>query len=113
MKIKAILILTALAVIFSLRAGFVYGTAEDVEFTITKTERVTTGSGDSLSSKYLIFTDGETFKNTDSLWYWKFNSSDLYGSMKPGTTYTAQAYGFRVPFLSWYRNVVHVREVAP
>lgn len=90
-----------------LSAWFVYGTAETVTVTVTKTERITTGSGDSMSSKYLVFTSGETFENSDCLWYGKFNSSDFQGRLTPGT-YSMKVYGWRIPFLSSYRNIVEV-----
>ena len=69
-------------------------------------ERIVTGSGDQQESKYLIFTDAETFENTDSLLAMKFNSSDLYGSIKEGATCDFTVTGWRVPLLSWYRNIL-------
>ena len=62
-------------------------------------------------SKYLIFTDKETFENTDSLLEWKFNSSDVYGKIEKDQTYEFTVYGFRIPVLSIYRNVVDVKPV--
>lgn len=87
---------------------FVFSTTETVIVTVTRTERVTSGSGDSISHKYLVFTGSETFENTDSWWYLKWNSSDVQGMLKDGETYEMTVYGWRVPFLSAYRNVVDV-----
>lgn len=56
--------------------------------------------------KYLIFTDAETFENVDTWMALKFNSSDVYGKIRPGATCDLRVYGFRVPYLSWYRNIV-------
>jgi Protein of unknown function (DUF1523) len=81
-----------------------YGTDRDVTFTVNKTERVMSKDGN--SSKYLIFTDKGVFENTDTFWYWKFNSSDIYGDMRNGNTYTAHVYGWRIQFLSMYPNVI-------
>lgn len=86
---------------------YAYGTKDTVVARVTKTERVTTGSGDNIRSVYLVFSDGEVFANQDSVLYWKFNSSDIHGRLEPGT-YTLQVYGWRVPILSWYRNIVSV-----
>jgi hypothetical protein len=72
---------------------------------VTDKERITTGSGDATSSKYLIFTPNEVFENTDSILMFKFNSSDVYGSIQRGQTCTFEVVGWRVPFLSWYRNI--------
>ncbi len=69
-------------------------------------ERVVTGSGDQQSSKYLIFTDQETFENVDSMLALKLNSSDVYGSIIEGSTCEFTVTGFRVPLLSWYRNIL-------
>lgn len=68
------------------------------------------------SDKYLIFTeleDGSTkvFENTDSLIEWKFGSSDMYAKLKEDHTYKIKTYGWRIPFLSWYENIIGVEEV--
>lgn len=86
-----------------------YLTAETVTFTVTDKDRIVTGSGEGVSSKYLVFTDIETFENTDSFLRLKFASSDLQGSLKVGETYTAEVYGWRVPVFSTYRNIVEVQ----
>lgn len=61
--------------------------------------------------KYLIYTDSGTYEITDSLVYWRWDSSDLYGKIKVGETYEAKVYGWRIPFLSTYKNIVSVKEV--
>lgn len=85
---------------------FLYATEDNVTFTVAKAERVIYGR----SSKYLIFTKDETFENTDSIAYFKFNSSDLYGQINKGKTYKAKVAGVRIPFLSWYRNIIRIQE---
>ena len=100
--------LIAVFVLLFLDAIALYSTQETVVFTVEKLERITNANGE--GSKYLIFTKTETFENTDRLVLWKFNSSDLYGSLKVGKAYEAKVAGFRVPFLSWYRNIVSFRE---
>jgi hypothetical protein len=87
-----------------------YSTAEKVMFTVKEKERIITGNGEATQGKYLIFTKQEVFENTDSFWKAKFNSSDVYGQIEPGKTYEAEVYGWRVPFLSWYRNIVWIKE---
>ena len=85
-----------------------YNTRSEVSFTVKDKDRVCSHSAKGSSCQYLIFTDGEVYADTDSLWYWKWNSSDVYGSLDAGKTYTAEVYGFRVPFLSWYKNIIKV-----
>lgn len=95
----------------SCNAFVVYGTQDEVQVTVNKTERVVQGFGDSQTSKYLVFTDKETFENTDTLFYLKYNSSDVHSKLSDGKTYKLKVYGFRIPFLSMYRNIIGVQQV--
>lgn len=81
-------------------------TAEWVhEVEIVKTERVNTKD----SSRYLVFSTNEVFQNRDSIWHLKFDSSDIYGGLQAGMTCDFRVNGFRVRFLSAYRNILEVR----
>lgn len=66
--------------------------------------------GKNPSSYWIVFTDTEVFKNTDSLYYMKFNSSDIQGRLKIGSTCKIKVNGFRVHGLSMYRNIISVDE---
>lgn len=81
---------------------------DSVTITITDKERIVTGSGDSLSSKYLVHGENETFQNSDCWLLFKFDSSDVQRDLKVGGTYTIDVYGWRIPFLSWYRNIIEI-----
>lgn len=85
-----------------------YRTKTEVTAKVNKSERVV--NQDSSGGKYLIFTESEVLENTDSLWYWKWNSSDFYNKIEVGKTYKFTVYGWRVPFMSWYRNIVEVEQ---
>ncbi len=61
--------------------------------------------------KYLIFTDKGVFENTDSWIELKFNSSDLYGKLERGKSYNLRVYGWRISFLSKYRNIIRAKEI--
>lgn len=74
-------------------------------FVVNEKERITTRD----SGYYLVFTDGEVFENADSLLFMKFGSSDLYSKLKKGETYTVRVAGWRVPFLSMYRNILGIQ----
>ena len=80
--------------------------SETIEVTIKDKERITTGSGESISSKFIIYTENEVFENTDSWIYFKFNSTDHQNKYTVGETYRVKVAGWRVPFLSMYRNVI-------
>lgn len=54
---------------------------------------------------YLIYTEDETFKITDTLLLGKFNSSDIYGKLKVGHTYEVKMHGVRMSLFSEYRNI--------
>jgi hypothetical protein len=91
---------------------------ETYRVTIIDTERIVESSGETTSSRYLVFTElsnGGTrvFENTDSVYEMKFDSSDIQGRMKglQGQEVDIDTYGFRVPFLSMYENVLDVRPV--
>jgi hypothetical protein len=79
---------------------------------VTEKERIVDGD----DSKYLIYTelqDGKVrvFENTDSLIERKWNSSDLYARIKQEKTYDFDTYGWRIPFMSLYENIIDLREV--
>jgi hypothetical protein len=81
---------------------------DTVEFIVRSKERVAMGNN---SAKYLVFTNVETFEITDSLAENRFDSSDMYGVLRNGHCYRGEVYGWRIPFLSMYRNLVHVEHI--
>lgn len=87
-----------------------YTSSEQVTITVSDKERTTESSGKSVDSKYLIFTEGEVFQNTDAITFFKFNSSDIQGQLHQDSTYNVVVVGWRVPFLSWYRNIIKVQK---
>lgn len=56
--------------------------------------------------KNLIGTDKGVFQDSDSLLYWKFNSSDYFNNMQVGKTYTFHVVGWRIPISSEWPNIV-------
>ncbi len=84
----------------------------EVEFTVDHRERVTTGSGDSMRSYYLVWSkEGEVFCVVDSYSFMKFDSSDRYGKLAEGNHVRANVAGWRIPFLSMYRNVIGIEPI--
>ncbi len=77
-------------------------------FKVTGKERV----AENRSGKYLIFTDKTTFSVEDTWIHWRWDSSDFYGKIQIGKTYDAKVQGWRVPFMSWYQNLIIVTEVS-
>lgn len=66
--------------------------------------------------KYLVYTkntDGlvEVFEITDSLAFGRFNSSDAYGGIEVGKTYSFTVVGERSEFYSIYPNIKEYNEL--
>lgn len=91
--------------------GYTYGTGDEVDIHVTDKDRIVTTSGEDVSSKYLVFTENETFENTDSWLSLKLASSDLQGKLKIGSDYKCDVYGWRIPLLSKYRNIVSCEQI--
>lgn len=109
-RIQLVLCVVVVASIVGFSALVAYGTLETVTVTVLKTERISIGSGETLHHKYLVYTNGETFENTDSLLHGTFNSSDVHGRLEPGT-YSMTVCGYRIPALSSYRNIIEFQKV--
>jgi hypothetical protein len=62
-------------------------------------------------SQYRIETEDETFKNVDAPFLGKWDSSDVQRKATIGKEHTITAYGWRVPFLSMYRNIVTLKVI--
>lgn len=58
---------------------------------------------------YLVYTDVGTFEVSDTLAYFRWNSSDVWGKFKVGETYNITATGWRIGVFSWYENIVEYK----
>lgn len=86
-----------------------YSSERTVTFTITRLpDRELQGNGNGGSNAYanLIYTNKGTFKNTDSTFPWKRNSSDIYGQLNQGKTYTCKVAGWRIGLFSSYPDII-------
>ena len=116
---KTFFVVIIIAVILVLSIGYeAIFSFNDTEYTITVTdkERIYEGSGDTSSSKYLVFGDDENgnslvFENTDCFIRGKWNSSNIQGQLKEGNTYKVTVVGYRVSFFSMYQNIIKIEEV--
>jgi uncharacterized protein YabE (DUF348 family) len=86
-----------------------YSSVEEITITVTDKERIVETNDGKTTSKYLVFSEGETFENQDEIIKWKFNSSDVQGKLKKDSTYTVEVIGWRIPFLSTYRNILTIK----
>ena len=82
-----------------------YGTADTARITVTDKERVC----DKDDCKWLVFTSNNgVYQNSDAFFHFKFDSADVQASLVPGNSYFVDYYGWRIPFLSMYPNIVEV-----
>ena len=97
-------------IIFSVKI-IEFTSTDTIDVQITDKQSIVVKNGDDVDNKYLIFTDKEVFENIDALFKGKLNSSDVQGSLIIGKKYTLEVYGWRIPFLSSYRNITDVKEI--
>lgn len=109
-KVSLVIILLIVSIAFLQSMIISYVTQKEIVVTITKTDRIVERSGEDISSKYLVYTEEETFENTDSWMHFKFNSSDVQGRLLEGKKYVVKVYGWRIPFFSCYRNIIKIVE---
>ncbi|RLD60422.1 MAG: hypothetical protein DRJ01_09720 [Bacteroidetes bacterium] len=95
----------ALVILIGYPAAY-YMSSEKITITIKDKERITTGSGKNINSKFIVYTENEVFENTDSWLFFKFNSTDFQNKLEKGKTYKVKVAGWRITFFSWYRNIV-------
>lgn len=89
-------------------AFYAHSTGGELTATVTEKERVCETKGS--ECKWMILTDEMAFKNADSLWHLKFSSTDVQAKVKVNEEYRFTYYGWRIPFLSVYPNIIEVRD---
>lgn len=107
-RILTVMFIPAVIAILSLPFLYVYATQQNRKITVKKVERIITPYGE--KSKYLIYAEDGVYENTDNILRMKFNSADVYGQLQNGKTYMCDTYGWRVPLLSIYPNIVKCEE---
>ena len=109
MSMKVIVGTVALASVFVMGGYmFAHGTSDSITTTVTDKHRVVDRDGD---SKWIVMTEDMSFQNSDALWHMKFNSTDIQGKLRVDGTYRIEYYGWRVPVMSMYPNIISVEEV--
>lgn len=86
--------------------GLTHATQKTRTLTVTRLDDQATRKG----HKYLVFTRQGVFEDTDSIFYLKFNSSDLWAKLQVGKTYRCTTIGLRIPFFSAYPDLVNCGE---
>lgn len=95
--------------------AFEHSDRETVTVLVTEKDIVRHGSGDTSSDYYMVWTTRngveEVFTVNDSLIEGNWDTSDDYGRIHVGECYEFEVYGWRIQFMSNYRNIVSIRGV--
>lgn len=85
-------------------AIFGWATDRTFEGTLVKTQ---VDRGDTY---FVVLEDGQStsvvYQNEDAWFFMKWNSGDVLRDLNPGQRYQFHVYGWRVPFFSWYPNII-------
>jgi hypothetical protein len=92
------------------RYAYVSATTETITDTFVRDSERVCNADDAQKCRYLAFGKNETYENTDEWLFIKYNSSDVNRSLIRGNTCEIKVYGFRVPYFSWYRNIIKTSE---
>lgn len=80
---------------------------ETVQITVIGKESVANSGGHSQR----VYAEDDTYTVGDAMFHGRFDSSRLYGRLKVGETYRCKAMGWRVPFLSAFKNLLECEAV--
>jgi len=88
-----------------------YGARDIVTAKVIDKEIKFRGTQKDPNDLYLIKTDKETFQDSTKSVYIKDSSSRIYPNIERGKTYKFLIYGFGIPSLKIYRNILEIDEV--
>ena len=103
-KLKAILTAIVLCILTLLYSYFVADTIQT---------KVTDAQMTKVDGRFMIATEDRPFVNEDVWYRFKFNSGDVQNDAirLKGKAVRVKKYGWRIPFLSQYENVVKIEEM--
>ena len=112
--IQVLLVVFAIFLFFG--AIYAFCTHRKTTFVVKEKGTLTHGysnrNGGSTWTNFMVYTrDGRAFKNVNSLWFWKWRSTELQAKIQKGKKYVADVYGWRIGGINVYPNIVNVREV--
>jgi hypothetical protein len=102
---------TALVLLGAIGLGmdyaWVHNNEHDATCTVTGKDR---GMDQNGNSNYRIYTSNcDTLEDTDSMWFGKWNSSDVFGQIQPNKTYVFHVAGVRNGWASSFANIITVK----
>ena len=109
--------LLIITIIFApISALYAYLTKKAITFVVKEKGTLTHGSvnngNGNTYTDFMVYTrDNRAFKNVNSLWYWKWRSTELQSKIQKGKKYRATIYGWRIGAFNVYPNIVNVKEI--
>ena len=106
-----IFLLMGLLLVAALIGGTVYGVSSALHredaYACRVIDKEAVASGD--SNEYRVYTENcDTLTVSDSLFAQRWDSSNVYAQIQPGQTYDFHLQGYRVPFISQFKNILEV-----
>ena len=104
LKVRSILIAIAAFIVVILWSYFIPDTI---------TTKITDAQMTKVDGRFMIATEDRPLVNEDAKYRFKFNSGTVQNDAirLRGKIVRIKKYGWRVPMLSWYENVVKIEEV--
>lgn len=81
-----------------------FATITDVQIQIEDTGSMTVTSGKAVHDEWVVYTEHEVFKNTNSIVHWKWNSHRIQPELKKGAVCDVVVNGLRIE----RRNILKV-----
>ncbi len=109
-------IFSAIIPVLGIGAGYAYSTKFKDQITIKDKYYTTVNypkNGITRTICNICDNQGRHFKVDQNLWFWKFNSTNLWSSLDEGGTYNIEGYGLRFDPLRIYPNIISVDKVEP
>jgi len=60
--------------------------------------------------KTVIDKDNFTYNTTNSIFHCHFRFEEIHSQLSEKKMYIIKCYGYRIPFLEWYPNILEVRD---
>jgi hypothetical protein len=104
MKVKAVIAVIALCILTILYSYFISDTV------MTK---ITDAQMTKVDGRFMVATEERPYVNFDAKYRFKFNSGNVQNDAirLKGKVVKIKKYGWRIPVLSWYENIVKIEEV--
>lgn len=114
--VKMFVMISLILVALGVMAPYEYLTKRDEIFTVkdkgTLTHGVVSDRNGTVSTDFMVYTtDNKAYKNSNTLFYWKWRSAELQQQIENGKTYQATVNGLRIGMFGMYPNILKIKEI--